>query len=247
MRNIALGAVLAGALAGSLLAGGLTQPRLPSSRAASFASSVQTSARGATAGGLTQPRLPSSRAASFASSVQTSARGATSDADSPVRSMERKLDYIEANGARKQPNLQPTQLTEEEVNAYFAAGRVKLPRGVHRVHFVGQSGQVTATSEVDFDEIKEGRGSMNPLLAMFGGTHNVKVVAEAAGRRGRGSVHVLTVEIDGVEVPRMALQFFADRYLKPKYPNVGLDSSFDLPDRVDTAAVGNHVLTVAQR
>ena len=100
---------------------------------------------------------------------------------------------------------------------------------------------------LDFDEIKEGRSSMNPLLAMFGGTHNVKVVSDAEGRRGRGTVHVITVEIDGVEVPRMALQFFVDRYLKPKYPNVGLDSTFDLPDRVESAVVGNHVLTVAQK
>src|SRR5258706_9952863 len=134
------------------------------------------------------PQLLSSYSSADASPWQSASNrdGPDSPGQSLTQSMRRKLDYIVANGARTRPNPQPTQLSEEEVNAYFAAGRVKLPRGVHRVHFVGQSGQITATSEVDFDEVKEGRSSMNPLLAMFGGTHNLRAVSEAAGRGGAG-------------------------------------------------------------
>jgi hypothetical protein len=55
------------------------------------------------------------------------------------------------------------------------------------------------------------------------------------------------VSIDGVEIPRMALEFFVSKYITPKYPNVGLDSQFKLRDKVDTATVGYHKLTVTQK
>ena len=38
-----------------------------------------------------------------------------------------------------------------------------------------------------------------------------------------------------------------EKYLHPKYPNIGLDSRFGLPDRIDTARVGTHKLTVTQK
>src|SRR5229473_3125001 len=66
-------------------------------------------------------------------------------------------------------------------------------------------------------------------------THDVTVETDAAGAAGDGKVHVRTVSLDGTEIPRMALQYFAEKYLTPKYPNVGLDSQFKLPNRIDTA------------
>jgi hypothetical protein len=81
---------------------------------------------------------------------------------------------------------------------------------------------------------------------MFSGTHDVKVTANASGTGGSGTVHVQDVEIDGITVPRIALEFFLDRYLKPKYPTIGLDSTFALPARIDNAVVGKHVLTLRQ-
>jgi hypothetical protein len=45
----------------------------------------------------------------------------------------------------------------------------------------------------------------------------------------------------------MALEFFVEHYITPKYPNVGLDSQFQLPNRIDTATVGYHKLTVTQK
>jgi hypothetical protein len=37
------------------------------------------------------------------------------------------------------------------------------------------------------------------------------------------------------------------KYLKPKYPEVGIDSRFALPVRVDAATVGLHKVTVTQQ
>ena len=43
----------------------------------------------------------------------------------------------------------------------------------------------------------------------------------------------------------MALEFFASRYLRPKYGNaVGMDSTFALHNRIDTAVVGVNQVTI---
>jgi hypothetical protein len=165
----------------------------------------------------------------------------------PAATMQRKLDYIEANGRRPQPNHNGTDMTEQEINSYINSGAVKLPAGVSNVHMVGTDGAVTGTAHVDFDKIKEGRSSSNPLLSVFSGVHEVEVRAHGMGTNGRANVDVDSVSIDGVGVPRLALSFFIDHYLKPKYPGVGMHSTFQMPDRIDTAIVGDHVLTVLQK
>ena len=73
------------------------------------------------------------------------------------------------------------------------------------------------------------------------------VQAHAHGSGGQGIVQVDTVSLDGVEIPRFVLQLFVEKYLQPKYPNIGLDSRFALPDRIDTATVGRHKLTITQK
>lgn len=162
-------------------------------------------------------------------------------------SMQRKLNHIDQNARLAHPDQTPTVMTEEEINDYFAAGRVKLPQGVKKVSFQGQSGLLTTLATIDFDEIRAGQRSSNPLLSIFSGTHNVRVESDAAGSGGVAKVHIRTVSIDGVDVPRMALEYFINKYLKPKYPNVDIDSTFQLPDKIDLATINYHKLTVTQK
>jgi hypothetical protein len=162
-------------------------------------------------------------------------------------SMQRKLDHIRDNAALPHPDPAPTVITEEEANDYFAAGRVKLPQGVKKVSLEGKSGVIDAVVNVDFDEVRAGQRSSNPLLSIFSGLHNVQLQADAAASDGQGKVHVRSVMIDSVEVPRIALEFFVAKFVTPKYPNVGLDSQFQMPSRIDAATVGYHKVTVTQK
>lgn len=138
-------------------------------------------------------------------------------------------------------------ITEREINAYLASGNVELPKGVSQVRMTGSAGVVTTNATVDFERVTEGKRSSNPLLSLFSGVHQVEITSHASGSGRQGRVHIDSVSIDGVGVPRVALEFFARRYIKPKYPNLGLDSQFELPNRVDTAVVGDHNLTVTQK
>lgn len=162
-------------------------------------------------------------------------------------SCESKLQHIQQNAAKSQPSPAPTVLTEDEINEYLAAGKVQLPKGVQSVRFQGAPNVITAHARVDFDRITEGK-SMNPLMAaLFTGVHDIVVVADAKGVRGTGEVHVQSVSLDGTAIPRMALEFLIDRFVKPKYPAAGLDSRFRLPYRIDSAEVGEHTLTLRQK
>jgi hypothetical protein len=162
-------------------------------------------------------------------------------------SAERKLQYLRRNGALAHPDPVPTEFTEEEINAYFASGNIALPVGVQSATFQEQPGVVVGTSRVDFDQIKAGSNSYNPLLSVFSGLHDVVVSAHVKGANGQGLVHVDSVSIDGVDVPRFVLELFVEKYLKPKYPTIGIDSELALPARVETATVGLHKVTLTQK
>jgi hypothetical protein len=188
----------------------------------------------------------------FIAQQQPAASAPASPQSSPsghrlAQSMQAKLDHIQQNGERANPDQTPTVMTEEEVNDYIASGHIELPKGVKKLRLEGRTGVVTAFLNVDFDEIRGGQSSSNPLLSVFNGQHDVRVEADSAGSGHEGRVHVREVSIDGYSVPRIALEYFVSKYITPKYPNIGLDSTFQLPNKIDTATVGYHKLTVTQK
>ncbi len=153
------------------------------------------------------------------------------------RSMQQKIEYLRHNAAQSKPDPKPTELTEREANAYFNEGGVKLPKGVSNVRLSSQPGVIDGHAQVDFETIMEGKGSTNPLLSLFSGAHDIHLVAQAAGDAGTGTIRVQSAYLDGIELPQIALQFFAQHYITPKYPNVGVTSTFKLPLRIDSAVV----------
>lgn len=164
-----------------------------------------------------------------------------------AQSMQAKIDHIQENAQRPTPDQTPTVMTEEEINDYIATGGIVLPKGVKKLRLQGTSGVITAFLNVDFDEIRAGQNSLNPMLSVFSGQHDVVVEADAAASGGRGKVHIREVSIDGITVPHVALEYFVSKYIAPKYPNIGLDSEFQLTYKIDTSTVGYHKLTVTQK
>jgi hypothetical protein len=162
---------------------------------------------------------------------------------------QRKFQEIAENGRLRQPKPKTTVLTADEINAYLAEGGVALPDAVQRVHFSSLPRLVTAAARIDFDRLTAARRINNPFMAaLFTGVHDVSVEARASGEGGIGFVHVESVTIDGIKVPRAAMQFLVDYYLRPKYgPDIGLDSRFPLPAHIDAVVVGNDQVTVTQR
>jgi hypothetical protein len=163
------------------------------------------------------------------------------------RAMEQKIVYLKQNAAKPHPDPKPTEITEREANAYFNEGGVKLPKGVSHVHLTSMPGTIDGHAEVDFEALTQGKTSANPLLSLFSGTHDIHVVAQASGANGTGTIRAQSVSLDGVEVPQMLLQLFVQHFLTPKYPNVGITSTFKLPLRIDTAVVDTGHVRVTQK
>lgn len=167
--------------------------------------------------------------------------------DAQARSAQRKFDHIRENGARSKPDKTPTVLTENEINAWLSSGRAQLPEGVKKLQLHGDAGTVNGSTVVDFDQITNGRYSGNPFMSIFRGSHQVEAKAHAQGDAGQGRVHIDSVSLDGVEVPQMVLEYFVEKYVTPKHPGIGIDSTFALPNRIDTAMIGSHQLTILQK
>ena len=166
---------------------------------------------------------------------------------SPFRSMAQKIAFLKANAAKPNPDPKPVELTEAEVNAYFAEGGVKLPKGVSQVHLSSRPGLIDGHARVDFEQIMQGKGPSNPLYSMFSGTHEIHAQGQASGAHGSGTIRVQSVELDGVQLPQFAVDWFVQHYLKSKYPNVGSTSTFKLPLRIESAVVETGKVSLVQR
>jgi hypothetical protein len=175
------------------------------------------------------------------------------EAHSPAfTSAAQKFAWLAENGRSANPSTRPTVLTAEEWNAYLDQsgnpGGVKLPEGISGIRISSEAALAHADAEIDFDRLTANRTRSNPLLALFTGKHQVTATAHVSAANGVGTVHVDSVLFDGVEVPRFALEYFAGRYLQPKYGNaIGMDATFPLRNRIDTAIVGANQVTITQR
>jgi hypothetical protein len=161
--------------------------------------------------------------------------------------MQRKIDFIKSNADAASVDQRPTVFTQSEINAYFADHRVRTPDGVKAARFVLGRAQVTAYARIDFDQITEPARSRNPLLSIFSGTHDVQVLCDASGSGGMTHVNIRSVMLDGVSIPRMALQMFIEKWVNPKYPTIRLDGDYKLPARIDTVTIEQRSGIVTQK
>ena len=166
---------------------------------------------------------------------------------SPADSLQQKIEYLRQNGAKEKPDSKPTVFTDQEVDAYMASGRLKIPAGISDIHLKTTSGLATATGRVDFDELTKEQRSMNPVWALFSGVHDVRALVTGEGHGGTATIHVQEIDFDGHEISRFALEFFLEHFLKPKVPNAGLDTTFKMPVRIDSATLGKGKTTLVQK
>lgn len=161
---------------------------------------------------------------------------------------EHKLAHLRENAAAPRRDPAPTVFPEDEINAYFAERRLRMPEGVKSVHFTLGDGQVTAATTVDFQQLRRDRPDSNPLLAIFDGIHDCVVVAHATDSHdGEVRVTVESVTLDGMRIPKIALKMFIERFVNPKYPNVGLDKVYRLPAHIDSAVITAGQGTIIQK
>jgi hypothetical protein len=172
---------------------------------------------------------------------------AAQDQKALADSLQQKVAHLRDNGAKAKPDPRPTVLTNEEVDAYMNSGRVKMPEGISDIHLTTTVGEAVASAKIDFDRLTRDVRKTNPLWSLFSGVHDVKVRCGVWGKDGMGNVHVQNVWLDDHEIPRVALEFFLDHYIKPKLPQASLDNRFRMPVRIWSATVTSGKTTLIQK
>jgi len=163
------------------------------------------------------------------------------------QSVEKKFAAITAFEANPVKGGAVTTISDAEMNAWLNEGGVKWSDGVSDVRMSTDHGVIHGSAQVDFDKVTAKARSNNPLMMVFTGVHTVRVTATAGGSKGRGRITVQSVSLDGLDIPKQALELFIEHYLQPKYPEVDLDTIIGLPYRIDTAVVGDGQITLTQK
>ena len=159
-----------------------------------------------------------------------------------------KIAWLAENAHSSILSTRPTTLTASEWNAYLNEGGVKLPPGLANIRISSQPEVVHGDAEVDFDRLTSNRTRNNPFLALFTGKHHVAVTAQVVVNDAVATLRVDSIQFDGVEVPRLALEYFANRYLQPRFGKaVGMDATIPLRAHIASVTVGADQVTITQR
>ncbi len=84
-------------------------------------------------------------------------------------------------------------------------------------------------------------------VSLFSGTHDIHAVAQASGSNGSASIRAQSIALDGVRCHKFCCSFSFSISSRPKYPNVGITSTFKLPLRIDSAVVDTGRVRLMQK
>jgi hypothetical protein len=158
-------------------------------------------------------------------------------ADPVTVNVTRKLDLIQSGQAKPGAVF---RFTQGELNAWVRAKAPAIvPDGFREPRLVLGNGQASASALIDFLKVRHASGlETNWLVSkLIQGEKLVRVRASIQSAHGRATVHVLQVEIGGLEVKGAPLDFLVQNFFLPFYPDAEIDKPFDLANRVDRIEV----------
>lgn len=144
-----------------------------------------------------------------------------------------------------------TQVTEQEVNAYFHHhAKDQIPVGIIEpaVSALGD-GRLSGRAVVDLDAVRtqKPRGWTDPM-GYLTGRLPLTATGTLTTRNGVGRFTLETAEISGVAIPKSLLQELVSYYSKsPEHPaGFSIDDEFELPSGIREIRVGKAQATVVQ-
>jgi hypothetical protein len=158
-------------------------------------------------------------------------------ADPVATGVGRKLDLIQSGKAKPGSVF---RFTSAELNSWV---RVKASEivsdGFRQPRLVLGSGEASASALIDFLKVRRASGvETNWLVSkLIQGEKLVKVRASIQSAHGQATVHLLQVEIGGLDVTGATLNFLVQNFFLPFYPDAQIDRPFDLADNVDRIEV----------
>jgi hypothetical protein len=158
---------------------------------------------------------------------------------------------VQGDGSQK-PGTKKTQVSETEVNSWFAySAKPLLPMGVSdpKVTLVG-NGRLTGQAIVDLDAIakKKQSGGTFDIWNLVGGKVPVNVAGTLRTKDGVGTFQLESADVSGLPLPKTFLQEVVSYYSKtPSHPQgVKIDDPFELPASIRQIDVGSGQAVIVQ-
>jgi hypothetical protein len=158
---------------------------------------------------------------------------------------------VQGDGSQK-PGTKKTQVSETEVNSWFAySAKPLLPAGVSdpKVTLVG-NGRLTGQAIVDLDAIakKKQSGGTFDIWNLVGGKVPVNVAGTLRTKDGVGTFQLESADVSGLPLPKTFLQEVVSYYSKtPSHPQgVKIDDPFELPASIRQIDVGSGQAVIVQ-
>jgi hypothetical protein len=158
---------------------------------------------------------------------------------------------VQGDGSQK-PGTKKTQVSETEVNSWFAySAKPLLPAGVSdpKVTLVG-NGRLTGQAVVDLDAIakKKQSGGTFDIWNLVGGKVPVNVAGTLRTKDGVGTFQLESADVSGLPLPKTFLQEVVSYYSKtPSHPQgVKIDDPFELPASIRQIDVGSGQAVIVQ-
>jgi hypothetical protein len=164
------------------------------------------------------------------------------------KSLEAKLLILGSKDTHIASFYPPVIITEYEANAYLKVHSGEfLPPGVRTPTLNVQPEHLTASTDVDFDQLSRAYPNPNDigpkvLAAMFHGTQHVTVTAKIQSQPTGVTVQVEQVVVGSMNVPNWLVDYMVQNVLQPRY---GFDLSKPTPyqDHVTQIVLGSGQVT----
>lgn len=117
------------------------------------------------------------------------------------------------------PSGTAVEFTEDELNAFLKIhGALSLPDGVKDPELSLREGGVVVGALVDLEAAGEALESLPVLLRLLlKGTREVVLDVDFAIEDGRGSLKLVSMLVEGVEIPESVLDWFIEAYAPPEF------------------------------
>ena len=117
------------------------------------------------------------------------------------------------------PSGTTVEFSEDELNAFLKVhGALALPEGVQDPEVSLRQGGAVIAARIDLETAGAALENL-PLLMrlLLKGTREILADIDFAIEVGRGSLKLVSMQVEGVEIPESVLEWFIEAYAPPQY------------------------------
>ena len=120
---------------------------------------------------------------------------------------------------RSLPSGTVVEVSEDELNAFLKIhGALALPQGVEDVEVSLRQGGAVLGAQIDLEAAGKALENLPVLMRLLlKGTRSILIDSDLAIENGRGSLKVVSVLIEGVEIPESVVVWLIEGYAPPEF------------------------------